>query len=93
MLPGGKIKYYAYPKQTTARDLEITYDDATGKINGGMFGAENAGLVDGIKSTYGSTLVADEITLLPAKFLKHRFANIDAKEEGMGTLVANKLAD
>lgn len=94
MVPGGKAKYYAYPKQTKAdRDYEITYDDTTGKINGGMFGAEASGLVGGIDSTYGSKLVSDEITLQPAKFLKHRFSNADAEAQGLGTLISMKLAD
>lgn len=95
MLPGGKIKYYAYPKQTKAdREMNISYDDTTGKINGGMFGAEKAGgLVGGVDSTYGSTLVSDEITLVSAKFLKHRFSNEDAKRKGLGNLTGLKLAD
>lgn len=94
MVEGGKIKYYAYPKQTKAdRNIEISYDDTTGKINGGMFGAENAGLVGGVDSTYGSKIVSDEITLAPAKFLKHRFANADAQAQGLENLVGMKLAD
>lgn len=93
MLPGGKIKYYAFPKQTTARDIEITYDDSTGNINGGMFGAESGGLIDGIKSTYGINLVYDEVTLKAAKFLKHTFMNSDIAEEGLESLTAAKLAD
>lgn len=94
MVPGGKAKYYAYPKQTKAdRDYEITYDDTTGKINGGMFGAEAAGLVGGVDSTYGSNLLSDEITLQPAKFLKHRFSNADASAQGLETLISMKLGD
>lgn len=93
MLPGGKIKYYAFPKQTSARDIEITFDDSTGAINGGMFGAESGGLLDGIKSTYGATLVSDEITLKPAKFLKHLMLQYDIEQEGLENLISMKLGD
>lgn len=94
MLPGGDITYYAYPKQTAGREMEITFDDTTGQINGGMFGAADASnLIGGIKSTYGTTLVKDKITLQSAKFLKHVFSKQDAKQEGLGVLVAAKLQD
>lgn len=97
MLPGGIITYYAYPKQIKGRDIEITYDDTTGKINGGMFGAavdENGQSVIGqIKSTYGVSLVKDTLTLKSAKFLKHKLSNDDIQAEGLGTLVQLVLGD
>lgn len=94
MIPGGKIKYYAFPKQTKGRDIELTYDDTTGKLNGGMFAVDTANNQVGLtQSTYGATLVSDEITLTPAKFLKHRLSKQDIKENGLANLVALKLND
>lgn len=94
MIPGGKIKYYAFPKQTSARDVALNYDDTTGKLTGGMFSVNTTQNYVGLtESTYGATLVSDEITLLPAKFLKHRLSNQDIKENGLQNLVALKLQD
>lgn len=96
MVPGGKIKYFAFPKQTTGRDISLSYDDTTGKLNNanGVFSLNTTLNTVGItESTYGTTLVSDEITLQSAQFLKHRFSLQDIKEEGLSNLVSLKFQD
>lgn len=95
ILPGDKVKYYAFPKdQAKWRELGIKVDDQTGEISGGIFGTPDGdGTFGAIRKTMGNKLVSAEVEMTAAKYINHRLMNKDIEESGLAKLIVMHMTD